>query len=63
MNLLEMYWESGTLEIFLIFNLIFISYWSTVDLQCCIPSVQQSESVKNMHIFILFYIVFLSRLL
>ena len=43
---------------FLIFNLIFILYWSIVDLKCCVSlGVQQSESVIHIHISILFQIL------
>ena len=29
-------------------------YWIIVDLQCCVPGVQQSESVMHIHISTLF---------
>ena len=32
--------------LFLSLIFLFISYWSTVDLQCCVSGVQQSNSFK-----------------
>ena len=49
--------------LFLKFNLIFILYWSIVDLQCCISGVQQRDSVIHIHIAILSQILFPHRLL
>ena len=43
--------------------LIFILYWSIVDLQCCISGVQQRDSVIHIHIAILSQILFPHRLL
>ena len=40
------------------FNLIFILYWSIVDLQCCVSGVHQSESVIHTHVSIIFQILF-----
>ena len=48
---------------FSFFNLIFILYWSIVDLQCCISGIQQSDSLTYVHISILLQIVFPCRLL
>ena len=42
---------------------IFIWYWNAVDLQCCVLGVQQPDSVRQRHRFILFWILFPYRLL
>ena len=54
----------GWLLNFFFFNLIFILYWSIVDLQCCVSfRCTESDSVIHTPISILFQILFPYRLL
>ena len=39
--------------LFLSFIFLFISYWSTVDLQCCVSGVQQSDPIIHVHMSVL----------
>ena len=45
-------------QLFLFLTLIFIVYWTIVDLQCCVSSVQLIQ--LYIHIFLSFFFFFLS---